>query len=149
MLAEAGIPPAEVVCGAAGLCRPVSRELEGAVPASVWTRECAAHVVQLVRLTEPRLLLPLGHRAVRSLKIAFPQEESLQELRFPAMLGSTVRIGSVLVHPLYHTTVRARVTRPEREQRRDWRKVGRVWEWLAGGERGPAPRSLTHGVRGR
>ena len=142
MLREAGIPVEETVCGAAALCRPASRALEKVVPPSVWSRECASFVAQLVRLTEPRLLVPLGHRALRALKIAFPQEDSIRQLRFPAMIGRTVQVGSVLVHPLYHTTVRARVTRPEREQRRDWRRVGRVWEWLASGERGPLPRSL-------
>ncbi len=142
LLGEAGIPTDRVMLGASTLCRPVSRELEQAVPASACLRECAAHVRELVRVVRPRLVLPLGATALRSLRAAFPADATLRRLRFPAAVGQTVATGGLWVHPLYHTTARARVTRPPERQRRDWREVGRLQQWIESGERGPGPRSL-------
>jgi uracil-DNA glycosylase len=139
MLAEAGISREGVVCGAACLCRPVDRSLESAVPLAVCIRECAAHVRTLARLTTPRVILPLGQQALRSLRLAFPREPTVQALRFPQGVGRSVIAGTTFIHPLYHTTVRARVTRPESQQRRDWQAVGELWAWLENGEHGPPP----------
>jgi uracil-DNA glycosylase len=139
MLAEAGIGAKGVVCGAACLCRPVDRSLEAAVSLAVCVRECAGHVRTLARITTPRVILPLGQQAVRALRLAFPREPVVQALRFPQSVGRTVIAGTTFIHPLYHTTVRARVTRPEPQQRQDWQAVGELWAWFQAGEHGPPP----------
>jgi uracil-DNA glycosylase len=140
LLAEAGVPLDAVAVGAASLCRPVSREVESAVPPSVCIRECALWVRDLVAAVEPRLIVTLGGRALSSLRWAFRDRPEIRALRFPEDVGATVRAGGTWVHPLYHATIRARVSRPEREQRLDWRAVGRLWQWIEGGERGTRPR---------
>jgi uracil-DNA glycosylase len=149
LLAEAGIPLDAVVVGAASLCRPVSREVEAVVPPSVCVRECAPWVRDLVAAIEPRLIVTLGGRALRGLRWAFRDRPEIRALRFPEDVGATVRAGGTWVHPLYHTTVRARVRRPEREQRLDWRAVGRLWQWIEGGERGSRPRGRLARSRSR
>lgn len=126
-LKDAGIPPEVVLVGAAVMCRPASRRLEAAVGSATCLRECAGHVRELIRLAAPGLVLPLGKSALRSLRWAFPDEPALAALRFPESVGATHRAAGFLVHPLYHVTPRARLTRPDAEQRRDWRAVGRAW----------------------
>jgi uracil-DNA glycosylase family 4 len=149
MLEVAEIPEEEVILGASTLCRPRSRDLERAVPGGVRLRECAAHVRELVCIVQPRLILPLGATALRSLRITFPAARTVQTLRFPGSVGVTVGAGRTWIHPLYHTTVRARVTRPKERQRKDWKALAPLWEWIAAGERGaPAvadPDSLLRG----
>ncbi len=130
LLREADIPERVVLMGAAVLCRAGSRSLETAVPASVCLKECVPHVRELVRLAEPRLILPLGRAALRSVRLALDGEPGAAELRFPESVGHPRCIGERWVHPLYHVTLRARVTRPEAVQRADWREVGRVWSRL-------------------
>lgn len=132
LLSEAGIPPDAVVVGTAAMCRPASRALESAVPSSVCLRECSGHVQELIRLVEPRLIIPLGRFALRSLRLAFADSPQVKDLRFPESVGRVVHFGEVRVLPVYHVTLRARVTRSEARQREDWRSLGRVWESIGG-----------------
>jgi len=127
LLREAGIPGHAVVVGSAVMCRAASRALEAAVPAGECLRECTDHVRELVRLTAPRLILPLGRSALRSLRRALAEHEAADGLRFPESVGRPLRVGPLWVLPLYHVTLRARVTRNEEEQRKDWRIAGRLW----------------------
>ncbi len=140
LLKDAGIPRDEVAIGAANLCRPVSPAIEAAVPTSVCTKECSVWLRQLVEAIEPRLIVTLGGRALGALRWAFRDSEDIRGLRFPQDIGRTVCAGGTYVHPLYHTTIRARVTRPEPDQRLDWRALGRLWQWIENGERGSKPR---------
>ena len=139
MIEQAGIPAAHVVLAAAMLCRPRSTRLEAAVPATTCVRECAHHVRDLVLALRPRLIVPLGRVALRSLRFAFAEHEAIARLRFPSSVGRTVQAGDTFIHPLYLTTGRARAHRPIDQQERDWRAVGRLWQWIEQGERGPAP----------
>jgi uracil-DNA glycosylase len=93
-------------------------------------------VRELVRLVEPRLLVPLGKAALRSLRWALPEEPRLEGLRFPESVGTTVRLTRFHVHPLYHVTPRARLRRPDAQQRRDWESLGRSWSALEAELRG-------------
>jgi uracil-DNA glycosylase len=130
LLGEAGIPVDTVVIGAAVMCRAASRTLESAVPSGECLRECTDHVRELIRLVAPRLILPLGRSALRSLRRALADHAEAEQLRFPESVGRSLAIGGLWVHPLYHVTLRARVTRPEERQRGDWRAAGRLWETL-------------------
>lgn len=141
MLTVAAIPIESVLLGAVVLCRPSSRSLEAAVPAATCLRECAGHVRELIRLSEPELVLPLGRAALRSLRRVWPDEPGAQGLRFPESVGHPVAIGPHWVHPVYHVTRRARVTRTEPQQREDWAAVGRLWEWVASGAGSVPPKS--------
>ena len=127
MLAEAGIPEREVLVGACVMCRPQARRLEAAVPVGTCVRECTGHVRELVRLAAPQLIVPLGRVALRSLREAFTEEPELAALRFPESVGRVSRLGAARVVPLYHVTARARLTRPEAAQRKDWRAIGALW----------------------
>lgn len=138
LVEAAGIPRGEVVVGAAILCAPRERELDRLVPVPARIRECSAHVRELVRACQPRLILPLGAAALRSVRAAFPEQAALARLRFPSAVGRTAVAGAVFFHPLYHPSARARVARPEEEQLRDWKRVGELWAWIAAGEAGPA-----------
>jgi uracil-DNA glycosylase len=131
MLAEAGIPAEHVLVGAAIMCRPASRRLESAVGEGVCLRECAVHVRELVRLAAPRLLVPLGKSALRSLRFAFPERPEIEQLRFPESVGRTIVSGDCRIHPLYHFTARARLRRQERQQVEDWKRLGDAWRELA------------------
>ena len=136
LVKEAGLPRDRIVLGAAVMCRPASRRLESAAGMTVCLRECSVHVRELLRLTEPRLIVPLGKAALRSLRYAFPERPEIAELRFPESVGRTVGVGGCWIHPLYHVTARARLQRREDAQRRDWRALGRVWRWVDAGELG-------------
>lgn len=129
-LAAAGIPADQVLLGAAVMCRPSSRRLESAVGPGLCLRECAVHVRELVRLAAPQLVVPLGKAALRSLRHAFPDDPELSVLRFPESVGRTCRAAAFLVHPLYHVTPRARLSRHDAAQRRDWVELGRLWREL-------------------
>lgn len=127
MLEVAGIPGDRVLAGTAIMCRPASRRLESAVGESTCLRECAVHVRQLVEITAPRLVVPLGKAALRSLRFAFPERAEIDRLRFPESVGRTIASGSWWIHPLYHVTARARLRRRDEEQQRDWQNLGETW----------------------
>jgi uracil-DNA glycosylase len=127
---HAGIPRDHVLFAAAVMCRPASRRLEGAVGCGVCLRECAVHVRELVRLVAPRLVVPLGKSALRSLRFAFPERPEIEALHFPESVGRTTASGDVAVHPLYHVTPRARLRRRADQQMQDWRRLGDVWREL-------------------
>lgn len=130
LLREAAIPEEQVLLGAAVMCRAAARSLEAAVPGGVCLKECTEHVRELLRLAEPRVVVPLGRTALRAVRRALADHPEADGLRFPESVGHSVRIGGRWVHPVYHVTLRARVTRSEAQQRRDWREVGKLWDWL-------------------
>lgn len=138
LLREAAIPEERVLVGAAVMCRAAARTLEAAVPAGVCLKECTEHVRELLRLAEPRLVVPLGRTALRAVRRALAEHPEADGLRFPESVGRSVRIGGRWVHPVYHVTLRARVTRSDAQQRRDWREVGKLWDWLGREERASA-----------
>jgi len=130
LLREAGIPEDGVLVGAAVMCRAAARSLEAAVPSGVCLKECTDHVKELLRVADPRLVVPLGRTALRAVRRALAEHAEADGLRFPESVGHSVAIGGRWVHPVYHVTLRARVTRPEARQRRDWREVGKLWRWI-------------------
>ncbi|MAF27382.1 MAG: hypothetical protein CME07_05900 [Gemmatimonadetes bacterium] len=147
LLEDARIPRTRILMASAMLCRPASRELEAVVPPAACVRACASHVRRLVEAARPPLIVVLGHRAVRSVKACFPKEESLRKLRFPAMVGQAVPLGSAAVVPLYQTTTRARVTRPAEAQKRDWKSIGTLYHALAGRRSGLEKAWTSHARR--
>jgi uracil-DNA glycosylase len=117
--------------------------VERAVPATRCATACVVHVRDLVGASQPRLIVPLGATALRSLRAAFPEQPRLARLRFPASVGHTAVAGGTFIHPLYHVAARARTARPEAQQREDWRALGCLWEWIRSGEPGGLPGQVT------
>lgn len=130
MLAEAQLPVTRTLIGTCMMCRPQVRRLETTVPLPVCVEECAGHVAELLRVIRPRLVLTVGRVALRSLRAAWAGRSELAAVRFPESVGLPVVTEDSTVIPLYHVTPRARLARPEVEQRADWRRVGRVWRSL-------------------
>lgn len=137
LVRQAGLPPEECVMAAAILCHPRSRKLERAVPRSSCLRECSAHVRAIILALRPRLVVPMGRSAVHSLRVAFPANEALGDLRFPSSIGQTIEAGDTCIRPVYLPTRRSRVHRSAEEQQHDWREIGGVWKRITQG----APRS--------
>ncbi|HMB71719.1 MAG TPA: uracil-DNA glycosylase family protein [bacterium] len=127
LLTEANLRTDNVLVGMAAMCRPSSRALEAAVPPAVCLRECSGHVRELIRVAAPRLVVPLGRFALRSLRLALAEEPEATDLRFPESVGRPQRVGERWVWPMYHVTRRARVTRPADRQREDWQRLGGWW----------------------
>ncbi|MEZ5064688.1 MAG: uracil-DNA glycosylase family protein [bacterium] len=131
LLNTAEIPRDVVMIAPCLMCRPHARRLEAAVPVVTAVEECSGHVRELLRICRPRLVVSLGRISLRAVRSALAEEAEAADLRFPEAVGRVIEVAGIAILPLYHVTARARLTRPEEQQARDWRNVGQVWRGRA------------------
>ncbi|MEI8130214.1 MAG: uracil-DNA glycosylase family protein [bacterium] len=69
-----------------------------------------------IERVNPKIIIPLGNTALRTLKIIYP------DLRHRKLKTDVAKLISVsrLIFPLYHTSNRANTTRSEESQKKDW-----------------------------
>ena len=72
-----------------------------------------------IKRVNPKILVPLGNTAIRTLKKVFP-ESSIRKFRLKINVGDQITDIKPYIFPLYHTSNRAAITRNEKDQKKDW-----------------------------
>ena len=72
-----------------------------------------------IKRVNPKIIIPLGNTALRTLKKIYPELKHVKLKTHVAKLISNTQ----LIFPLYHTSNRAAITRKESSQKKDWGKL--------------------------
>jgi Uracil-DNA glycosylase len=78
-----------------------------------------------IKRIKPKIIVTMGNLALHALKKIYPESNELKSFELKNNIGSKI-VGSnnrPNIFPLYHTSNRAAITRKEKDQKKDWRKL--------------------------
>jgi uracil-DNA glycosylase family 4 len=142
-LKEAEIDEAEVFYATAVLCLPRDSSQRPARPTLDQTKNCTKHVDNLLRILQPKLIIPIGHTAVQSVQWIFHDWTELRQFILRYDVGNVLEKNGIAVYPLFPTSRSTLRARPQERQVRDWKKILSIFESL-----GVEPRSRRAPSRG-
>jgi len=77
-----------------------------------------------IKRVQPKILIPLGNTALRGLKEIL-QSPELKKYQLRYNIGRSITDVRPYIFPLYHTSNRASITRPEIKQFNDWQLLNK------------------------
>jgi uracil-DNA glycosylase family 4 len=125
-----GIDRKDIFIANAVFCYPLVGGYRDKPPTRKELRNCLPFLQQLVETIRPELTVTLGNTALLAIKHLFSDSFQLMRFSLKDNVGELVTDTHPPVYPLYHTSARARVARPEQQQMKDWRKIPEILERL-------------------
>ena len=121
LLQFAGLTRQQVFITNAVLCNPRDEKGNNSAPNKEEVRNCSLHLSILIDIIEPKLIVPLGQCALRSLHIIEAHQIELrQDVRKPA------KWGKYTIVPMYHPGPRAAIYRSIADQKGDFSFLGEI-----------------------
>jgi len=108
------------------LCHPLVGGYKDTPPTAKQIQNCLYFLRKQVTLIKPKLIVTLGTKPLQAVKYLFPHRKMLRKFTLKADIGKVVVDDVPCIYPLYHTSMRARLTRPAQKQRKDWAKIPRI-----------------------
>lgn len=68
----------------------------------------------------PKIIIPLGNTALRTLKLIIPE---LKKTKLQTSVAKPIKGRGISIFPLYHTSNRAAITHNEEKQIKDWQEL--------------------------
>ena len=75
---------------------------------------------------KPSLIISLGNTALKALKIIYPKSNQLMGYTLQGNIGELISDTYPIIYPVYHTSNRAKITRSEEQQKKDWGKIPKL-----------------------
>lgn len=135
LLASTGWAREDVFISNAVLCNPRDELGRNRPPQTDEVGKCARHLARLIAVVDPAYVVTLGVVALRAAAMLADHPCTLAR----DVGRATEWYGRVLV-PLYHPGPRALIHRPLAEQKRDYRRLGRLISAAAGADERGLPR---------
>ncbi len=127
-LSDAGIDRARVFITNSILCNPLTSDGRNRRPVTREVAACREFLAAQLGLVRAPVVVALGGVALDALRRVEPHDGVLARDVGRALPWTAAGRERTLV-PLYHPSIQSTLTRPHEQQRRDWRRLGR----LAGG----------------
>jgi len=105
------------------LCYPLIEWYVDTPPQRKQIKNCLSFLKGQIGIIHPKLIVTLGVTALQAVKYLFPNSMQLKNFKLKNNIGEIITDVTPFIYPLYHTSLRARATRPERKQRGDWQKI--------------------------
>ncbi len=84
---------------------------------------CAPMLKDQIMRIKPQLIVTLGNVALKALRYVFPASRQLKEYRLKRSIGEIITDTMPPIYPVYHTSIRGRITRRKEQQAEDWKKI--------------------------
>ena len=123
LFSRIGINRRDVFITNAVLCYPLVEDYKDTAPKGREIKNCTIFLRRQIELVNPQLIVTLGSRALRAIKLLFPHSIQLRKYRLKNNIGERITDITPNIYPLYHTSQRARVTRSASEQEEDWQQI--------------------------
>ena len=123
LIGQIRVPREDIFITNAVLCHRLGPGALDTQPRSKEILNCSGFLRRQLEIVGPLLLVPLGNTALRALKLLFPDSSQLRRFKLKDDIGQVIRDAPCLVYPVYHTSLKARVTRPAESQKRDWSAI--------------------------
>jgi len=123
---QLGLSWGEVFITNACICYADRDNLKNKVPPITEIRNCHYWLERQIQALKPKLIVPLGKVALKSLKLYFEDSMQLQKFELRKNIGEVINDTAPRIYPLYHTSIRARLTRSAYQQKADWLKIKEI-----------------------
>ena len=124
-LADAGIDRERVFITNSILCNPLAGDGRNRRPTTREVDACGGFLAAQLELVQAPVVVALGGVALDALRRIAPHDGVLARDAGRALAWSADGRERTLV-PLYHPSIQSTLTRPHEQQRRDWRRLGRL-----------------------
>jgi len=112
------------------LCHPIIAGYRDSPASPKELKNCLYFLERQIRTIRPELIITLGAKPLQAVKYLYPHRVTLREFKLKKNIGEVIADELPFIYPLYHTSLRARVTRPASQQREDWSKIPRILKEL-------------------
>ncbi len=113
----------EIFISNACICHPVYDGYTDAVPSTREIKNCHFWLEKQIKAVNPKLIVTLGNIPLKSLKLFFKDSKQLKDFVLRNDIGTVITDTKPWIYPLYHTSLRARLTRNTEQQKEDWLKI--------------------------
>lgn len=120
-LTDAGLERERVFITNAVLCNPLSQSGNNRPPRASEVRACRGFLAAQVELVRAPVVVALGGVALNSLR-----EIEAHDAQLATHAGKAIAWAGRTLVPMYHPSIQATLSRPHEQQRRDWRRLGRI-----------------------
>jgi uracil-DNA glycosylase family 4 len=108
------------------LCHPIVMEYKD-TPASIKElKNCLYFLERQIMTIRPKLIITLGTKPLQAIKYLYPHRITLKEFKLKRNIGEVIIDELPYIYPLYHTSLRARLTRTADQQREDWSEIPKI-----------------------
>ena len=105
------------------LCYPLIEWWTDTPPQRKQIKNCLFFLERQIKIVNPKLVVPLGVTALQAIKFLFPDSMQLKNFKLKNNIGEVITDVTPFIYPLYHTSSKAKATRPAQKQKEDWKKI--------------------------
>ncbi len=120
---KTGLNRKEVYITNACLCHPVFENYTDLAPTIKEINNCHFWLKKQIEIMKPKLIITMGNIPLKSIKLLFLESKQLQKFKLKENIGEVITETKPWIYPLYHTSLRARLTRNAEQQQKDWLKI--------------------------
>lgn len=113
----------EIFITNACICHPKSEGYTDTVPSTREIKNCHFWLEKQIKAANPKLIATIGNIPLKSLRLFFKNSQQLKDFTLKNDVGEVITDTKPWVYPLYHTSLRARLTRNTEQQKKDWLKI--------------------------
>ena len=108
------------------LCHPMIENYRDTPVSSKELTNCLYFLEKQIKIIKPKLIITLGIKSLQSVKYLYPHRTTLKRFKLKKNIGEVVDDELPFIYPLYHTSLRAQITRSDNQQRKDWSKISNI-----------------------
>lgn len=108
------------------MCHPIISGYKDTPASAKELKSCLFFLRKQIKVIKPKLIITLGIKPLKSLKYLFPHRMQLKKFELKKNIGEVVTDSLPYIYSLYHTSLRARITRRSFKQRNDWLKIPKI-----------------------
>ncbi|MBU4070539.1 MAG: hypothetical protein KJ646_06170 [Nanoarchaeota archaeon] len=113
----------EIFISNACICHPTYEGYIDRAPSQKEIKNCHFWLERQLKAVNPKLIVTLGNIPLKSLKLFFKNSKQLKNFTLKNNVGVAITDTKPWIYPLYHTSLRARLTRNTEQQKKDWLKI--------------------------
>jgi len=108
------------------LCYPISKNYRDTPASCKEIKNCLYFLEKQIKIIKPKLIITLGTKSLQAIKYLYPNRTALKRFKLKENIGEAIVDELPFIYPLYHTSLRARITRSNSQQREDWSKISNI-----------------------
>jgi len=110
------------------LCYPKFEGYRDNHPSTKEIKNCHFWLKKQIEIVKPKLIITMGNIALKSMRLLFSESQQLKKFKLKENIGGVITDTKPWIYPLYHTSLRARLTRNAEQQKKDWMKIKKIIE---------------------
>jgi uracil-DNA glycosylase family 4 len=121
-----GIDRKDIFITNAVLCHPIITGYKDTPASTKELKNCLYFLEKQVKIIRPKLIVTSGTKPLQAIKYLYPHRATLKKFELKNNIGEAITDERPFIYPLYHTSLRARLTRTENQQKEDWSKIPKI-----------------------